>query len=82
MPPTARDTAVVLWDELGGNQGQPEPPSRKKTTFPYLGRMVMYYNSDWLSLYRNLRKAQRRWGIVAEVLGKTWVLIKALGDDV
>ena len=36
----------------------------------------MYNNNDWEALYINLRKAQRRWGMVAKVLGKTGVLIK------
>ena len=48
----------------------------EKTEFPYLGRTVMYNNNDWEALYINLRKAQRRWGMVAKVLGKTGVLIK------
>ena len=39
--------------------------------FPYLGRTVAYNNSDWAGLYHNLRKAQRRWGIVRKVVTKT-----------
>ena len=39
--------------------------------------MVTFNNSDCSSLYINLRKAQRQWGVVAEVLGNTGVLVKA-----
>ena len=35
--------------------------------FPYLLRKIANNNSDWLAIYQNLRKAQRRWGIVAKV---------------
>ena len=52
--------------------------SLESTTFsPYLGRTIMYNNSDWEALYINLRKYQRRWGIVANVMGKTGAPIKA-----
>ena len=30
-----------------------------RTAFPYLVRTVTFNNSNWASLYRNLRKAQR-----------------------
>ena len=52
-------------------------PLESTTAFPYLGRMVTFNNSDCSSLYINLRKAQRQWGVVAEVLGNTGVLVKA-----
>ena len=47
------------------------------TTFPYLGRMVTYNNSDWVNLYINLRKSQSRLGMVVKVMGTTGAPIKA-----
>ena len=37
----------------------------------YLGRTVMYNNSDWSDIYSNLSKAHRIWGMVEKVVGKT-----------
>ena len=39
--------------------------------------LVTYNNSDWAALYINLWKSWRRWGVVANVLGKTGALIKS-----
>ena len=39
-------------------------------TFPYLGQMITYNNSNWAAVYLNMRKARRRWGMVARVLEK------------
>ena len=36
--------------------------------FPYLGRIIAYNNSDWAAVYLNLRKSQRRWGMIERVL--------------
>ena len=36
--------------------------------FPYLGQMSAYNNSNSAAVYLNLRKAWRRWGMVARVL--------------
>ena len=36
--------------------------------FPYLGRTVAYNNSGWADLYQNLRKVQRRWAMVGELV--------------
>ena len=47
--------------------------------FPYLGRTVAYNNSDWAGLYHNLRKAQRRWGIVGKVVTKTGTTVQSQG---
>ena len=41
-----------------------EPP-------PYLGSTIAYNNSDWTAVFQNLRKAQRRWGIISKLLTKT-----------
>ena len=46
-------------------------PLESKTAFPYLRSTVMYNNSNWAALYSNLRKAQRRWGMIEKVMGKT-----------
>ena len=48
-----------------------------KTEFPYLRRTVRYKNCDWTELYRNLRKDQRRWAMLDNVLGKKGAPIKA-----
>ena len=37
----------------------------------------MYNNIYWSELYRNLRKAHSRWGVVAKVLDKTGGTIEA-----
>ena len=39
--------------------------------FPYLGRTITYNNSDWVSFYLNLRKSQRRWGMVERLIERT-----------
>ena len=52
-------------------------PIEATTAFPYLGRAVMYNNSEWEALYSNLRKFHRIWGMLAKVLGKTGAPIKA-----
>ena len=36
--------------------------------FPYLGRTIAYNKSDWVEVYQNLQKAQRRWVMVSRVL--------------
>ena len=48
-----------------------------KTLLSYLGRVFTYNNSYWSGFYSNLRKDQRRWGMVAKVLGKKGSTIKA-----
>jgi hypothetical protein len=45
-------------------------PLEKVTTYLYLGRILTYNNSDWPTLYRNLRKAQSRWAMIVRVLDK------------
>jgi Reverse transcriptase (RNA-dependent DNA polymerase) len=40
----------------------------KVDTFCYLGRLLSFDNSDWPTLYYNLKKAQKQWGMVARVL--------------
>ena len=52
-------------------------PLEATTVFPYLVRTFTYNNSYWAALYSNLRKTQKKWGMVAKVLGKTGALIKA-----
>ena len=53
-------------------------PLRETAAFLYLRRTVKYNTSDWAALYSNLRKYQRRWGMVEKVLGKMGVPIKYL----
>ena len=52
-------------------------PLEVTTVFPYLVRTFMYNNSDWVALYSNMWKYQRRWGMVENVLGKTGDPIKS-----
>ena len=52
-------------------------PLEAATEFPYLGRTITYNTSYWTELYSNLRKSQRRWGMVAKVMGNTGAPIKA-----
>ena len=41
------------------------PPSE---ALPYLGRTITYNKSDWSAVYLNMRKARKRWGMMARVL--------------
>ena len=52
-------------------------PLEVKTRFPYLRRTATYNNSDWTTLYRNLRKAQKKWGVIEKVMDKTGAPIKS-----
>ena len=52
------------------------PPS---DAFLYLGQKITYYNSDWMAVYQNLRKARRRWGIIARVMAKTVSTVRGQG---
>ena len=54
-------------------------PLKPAVAFPYLGRIVAYNNSDWESLYQNLRKARRWWGMVAEVVMNTRAMVRSRG---
>ena len=40
------------------------------STFPCLGHTIVFNKSDCEALYLNLRKVQRRWGLVSGVLVK------------
>ena len=44
--------------------------------FLCLGHTVVYNNSDWASLYHNLKKSQRRWVMVTKVLTKLIVVVR------
>ena len=46
-------------------------PLDPATDFTHLGLTVAYNNSNWASLYQNIRKARRWWGIVAKVATKS-----------
>ena len=52
-------------------------PLETTADFPYSGRTVAFNNSDWANLYGNLRKAQRRLGVVTKVMMKTGLTVWA-----
>ena len=47
--------------------------------FPYLKSKIAYNNSNWTEVYQKLRKAQRRWGMIARVLVKTGGTVRSRG---
>ena len=47
--------------------------------FPYLGQIISYNNSDWLEVYHNLSKLQRRWGVISRVMAKTVATLQSWG---
>ena len=44
---------------------------------PYLGRKIAYNSSNCAAVYRNLRKARRRWGMIASVLERIGETVQA-----
>ena len=54
-------------------------PLEMVSSFVYLGRVVTHNNSDWATLYRNLKKALKRWGLVSRVLEKTGASARVRG---
>jgi hypothetical protein len=54
-------------------------PIEKVRTFLYLGRIIAYNNSDWATLYCNLKKAQKRWAMVVRILDKEGASPRAKG---
>ena len=53
------------------------PPSE---AFLYLGRIIVYNNSDWVVVYQNLRKARMRWIMILRVLERTGATVRAQGS--
>ena len=53
------------------------PPSE---AFLYLGRIIVYNNSDWVVVYQNLRKARMRWIMILRVLERTGATVRARGS--
>ena len=51
----------------------------KVDVFRYLGRLLSYNNSDWPTLYYNLKKAQQRWAMVARILVRDGASRRAMG---
>ena len=45
----------------------------------HLGRPLSYNNSDWIALYRNLKKAQAKWGMIARILVREGASLRARG---
>ena len=52
-------------------------PLEATTVSPYLGLTITYNNNYLAALYINLRKYQRRWVVVAKVLGKIGESVKS-----
>ena len=52
------------------------PPSE---AFPYLGRTIVYNNSDQATVYLNLRKAWRRWTMLVIVPESTIATVHSKG---
>ena len=48
-------------------------------TFPYLGHIIAYNNSNWVAVYLNLRKARMRWVVITRVLERTGATVRAWG---
>ena len=46
---------------------------------PYLGRKIAYNNRNWAAVYKNLRKARRRWGMIVRVMANTGAIMRSLG---
>ena len=46
---------------------------------PYLGQKISYNKSDWPAVNKNLRKAQRQWGMIERVLAKTEAMVRDRG---
>jgi hypothetical protein len=49
-------------------------PLKKVPLFKHLGRMVSEINSDYPTLYRNLRRAKQKWALLSRVVTKDAVL--------
>ena len=45
--------------------------------FPYHVRTIEYNNSNWEAVYHNLRKDNRRWGVISKLLTKTVAMVRA-----
>ena len=54
-------------------------PLEPATTFPYLGRIVAYKNSNWADLYQNIRKTHQRWEVVEKVVTNTGSRVQVRG---
>ena len=52
-------------------------PLESASTLSYLGHTISDNNINWVSLYHNLSKAQRRWGMVSRVMVKAGVTVKS-----
>ena len=46
-------------------------PLEATAAFTYLGRNIMYNNSNWTDLYHNMEKARRWWVMLSKVMEKT-----------
>ena len=52
-------------------------PLESVSTLPYLGRTISFNNSDWATLYQNIRNTKRRWGMMSGVLVKAGATVRA-----
>ena len=48
--------------------------------FPYLGRMIAYNNSNWVAVYLNLQKYQKRWTMLARVIERPVAAVRDWGE--
>ena len=46
-------------------------------SFPYLERTIAYNSSNLPTVYQNLRKAQRQWGVITRVLANTEATVRS-----
>ena len=47
--------------------------------FNYLGRLMLWNNSDWPAMYRNIKKARQQWGKIVRVLKQEGATVRAFG---
>jgi hypothetical protein len=48
-------------------------------SYGYLGRILSFNNSDWPTLYANLKKAQQKWGMLSRLLARDGASPRARG---
>ena len=44
-----------------------------------MGQKITFKNSDWATVYLNMRKSLRQWGMIARVLERTGTTMRARG---
>ena len=51
---------------------------KSQKDFTYIGQTIAYNNSNWAAVYQNLRKAWRRWVMVARLLLSMGATVRSL----